>query len=923
MGVKGLLSLLSKFTDFHELFLETIPRESILLIDGNNFMFYLMGLYINNTSTTTTDEQIDRRYGGSYEEFREIILREFNYLCHELGFQLEVYFDGYDDHHVHTFKGSVIEEREKYRIKSWENLYKMLLYRSKVINQDSLPLPPLTRFLLEFYLKRDVISRERSIRFIQCRGEADIDMGKRCQELNHLYEQYQQSKGEKGSAVTSSLPPRRAFIYSDDSDFFVMKNTPTIKFESFSLHYMEIRSNPSSLCCHESSASYSVEVWHRAKIAKLLGFHEEQFMNFCIFVGCDFTKTFSRSDFSLTDKNDCHKTSDEIPNFRRGGSPFLVCKIYDYIKEKHQDGDQEREDNDEEDDDDDDVDKTSEEEVESEESEESTVASSEGTQYGLDEESVELLKESFVTYLLSSHHKIHFNDVPHLTVKFMKDYLQTSNTTAETNDPATSEEAEPLFEEIHVEAIDQMIKLLEEKDFQQQTNLKKDDNKEEKKQNAAGVKDGKFVLEPIWNDILIGKLYQELLLLGIKKTSDYLVLKSSAPSDFSRLLNYPTHFYYDGRTFHQIIYEIRQRELYDPEEYQEEEEKEEEGGEEENTEKDDEEKNLIESVKDSLKISKEDVDTSTSNNSPLPVDIHEENILKQLNSSHFLIIQGETGCGKSTRIPVMIMEEAKRKKQHCQILVCEPHRAATQGLYNRVQSLCSNEEIGLRLGLNERKGSNNSKIIFATAGYVFHRYINAIDDLTPFTHIIIDEIHERSVENDLVCYIAKQLFNNKGIKPQLKVVLMSATVDASIFSDYFMGTSTVKHSSEGEENEKNPFALWVGTHPHPTTTYYIEDLGNNPELKESLQPVYNQDFFLKRDEIIDYCSNKRDLSNTFFKKQLEVAKDLISQCSIGSSVLIFVSGMSDIQYFEEELKYSKKFQIYPIHSELDRVEEEK
>lgn len=689
MGVKGLLSLLSKFTDFHELFLETIPRESILLIDGNNFMFYLMGLYINNTSTTTTDEQIDRRYGGSYEEFREIIIREFHYLCYELGFQLEVYFDGYDDHNVHTFKGLVIEEREKYRIKSWENLYKMILYRSKVINQDSLPLPPLTRFLLEFYLKRDVIQEGR-IRFIQCRGEADIDMSKRCQELNHLYEQYEQSKGEKGSAVTSSppSPPRKAFIYSDDSDFFVMKNIPTIKFESFSLHYMEIRSNPSSLCCHTSSASYSVEVWHRTKIANLLGFHEEQFMDFCIFLGCDFTKSFPRSYFSLTNNNNKddiiagQKNSDEkamtkeIPKFRAGGSPFLVCKIYDYIKgelgnefvlsalkeypllqeaidysrkfyrvelkdeeydeQKHQDGDQEREDNEEYDDD---ADKTSEEEEKSEESEESTVTSSQGTQYGLDEGSVELLKESFVTYLLSSRKMIHFYEVPHLIVKFMKDYLETINTTAETSDPATSEVAEPLFEEIHVEAIDQMIKLLEEKDLQQQTNLNKDDDKEEKKHDAAGVKDGKFVLEPIWNDILIGKLYQELLLLGIKKTIDYSILKSSVPSDFERLLNYPAHFYYDGRTFHQIIYEIRQRELYDPEEYQEEEEKEEE---EENMEEDDEEKNLIETVKDSLKIDKEEADIITSNNS-LPVDIHEEKILKQLNSSHFLIIQGETG----------------------------------------------------------------------------------------------------------------------------------------------------------------------------------------------------------------------------------------------------------------------------------------
>jgi HrpA-like RNA helicase len=92
-------------------------------------------------------------------------------------------------------------------------------------------------------------------------------------------------------------------------------------------------------------------------------------------------------------------------------------------------------------------------------------------------------------------------------------------------------------------------------------------------------------------------------------------------------------------------------------------------------------------------------------------------------------------------------------------------------------------KVGLRIGMEPRKGPAYAQIVFATAGYVFHKFVHAPEELTSYTHIIIDEVHERSVDNDVICLLANELYRQPG--SVLSVILMSATMDSRLFYEYF------------------------------------------------------------------------------------------------------------------------------------------
>jgi hypothetical protein len=111
----------------------------------------------------------------------------------------------------------------------------------------------------------------------------------------------------------------------------------------------------------------------------------------------------------------------------------------------------------------------------------------------------------------------------------------------------------------------------------------------------------------------------------------------------------------------------------------------------------------------------DDDDTEDRHNT-LPIDDHRARILKHIEHHRVTIIQGETGCGKSSRVPALLLEGA-RQPHRIKMFVSQPRRIAATTLKRRVAETLG-ERVGLRLGNGVRDESKHTQIWYCTAGYL-------------------------------------------------------------------------------------------------------------------------------------------------------------------------------------------------------------
>ncbi|KAF3606436.1 hypothetical protein DY000_02048880 [Brassica cretica] len=156
----------------------------------------------------------------------------------------------------------------------------------------------------------------------------------------------------------------------------------------------------------------------------------------------------------------------------------------------------------------------------------------------------------------------------------------------------------------------------------------------------------------------------------------------------------------------------------------------------------------------------------------LPIYGYREQLLQAVEEHQVLVIVGGTGSGKTTQIPQYLHEAGytKRGKVGC----TQPRRVAAMSVAARVA-----QEMGVKLG-HEDCTSDKTVVKYMTDGMLLRELLGE-PDLASYSVVIVDEAHERTLSTDILFGLVKAT----RFRPDLKLLISSATMDAEKFSDYF------------------------------------------------------------------------------------------------------------------------------------------
>jgi ATP-dependent RNA helicase DHX36 len=169
----------------------------------------------------------------------------------------------------------------------------------------------------------------------------------------------------------------------------------------------------------------------------------------------------------------------------------------------------------------------------------------------------------------------------------------------------------------------------------------------------------------------------------------------------------------------------------------------------------------------------------------LPAYAMRDAIVSACRESRVVVIAAETGAGKTTQVGQLILDDyvAQGRGGECSIICTQPRRLAAISVAERV-AVERDEQCGATVGYSirlESKMSKATRLLFCTTGVLLRR-LQSDEALTGVSHVILDEVHERTIESDLLMAILRDLLRRRA---DLRLVLMSATVNAKTFADYF------------------------------------------------------------------------------------------------------------------------------------------
>ena len=166
----------------------------------------------------------------------------------------------------------------------------------------------------------------------------------------------------------------------------------------------------------------------------------------------------------------------------------------------------------------------------------------------------------------------------------------------------------------------------------------------------------------------------------------------------------------------------------------------------------------------------------------LPIYTFRDDLLKAIGEYQVLIIVGETGSGKTTQIP-QYLHEAGYTKDGLKVGCTQPRRVAAMSVAARVA-----EEMGVKVGNEvgysirfEDATSEKTILKYMTDGMLLREFLTE-PDLGAYSALMIDEAHERTLHTDILFGLVKDIAR---FRPELKLLISSATMDAQKFAKYF------------------------------------------------------------------------------------------------------------------------------------------
>jgi pre-mRNA-splicing factor ATP-dependent RNA helicase DHX15/PRP43 len=245
----------------------------------------------------------------------------------------------------------------------------------------------------------------------------------------------------------------------------------------------------------------------------------------------------------------------------------------------------------------------------------------------------------------------------------------------------------------------------------------------------------------------------------------------------------------------------------------------------------------------------------------LPVHAQRQEFLAMYQSTQILVFVGETGSGKTTQIPQFVLFDDLPQEQGKMVACTQPRRVAAMSVAQRVaqeMDVTLGEEVGYSIRFEDMT-SQKTILKYMTDGMLLREAMND-HDLTRYSTIILDEAHERTLATDILMGLLKEVVKRR---PDLKLIIMSATLDAQKFQKYFL----------------NAPLLAVPGRTHPVEIFYTAQ----PEkdyVEAALRTVLQIHATEPEGDILLFLTGEEEIEDAVRKINLE-ADEMIREADAG------------------------------------------